>query len=113
MVNTVDKPDLCDFILPAVLRRGDVTLAISTSGKSPSLAAALRTRLDRVLTDDVARTASVLGAVRTEVHERFSDSGDRKRVFESIVDSGILEWIGGCDDTTALQRVRQMIDKFA
>ncbi|HLQ76041.1 MAG TPA: bifunctional precorrin-2 dehydrogenase/sirohydrochlorin ferrochelatase, partial [Terriglobia bacterium] len=44
LINTVDKPELCDFILPAILRRGDVTLAISTSGKSPALAANLRER---------------------------------------------------------------------
>src|SRR6266446_2248924 len=42
LVNTVDQPDLCDFIVPAVVRRGDVTVAISTSGVSPALAAELR-----------------------------------------------------------------------
>ena len=110
LVNTVDQPELCDFIVPAILRRGDVTLAISTSGKSPVLAAALRERLDHVLTDEVARAASVLGTVRKEVHERFADIDERKRVFESIVNSGIMEWIGGCDDAAALQRVRQIID---
>jgi len=113
LVNTVDKPDLCTFIVPAILRRGDVTVAISTSGKSPSLAAELRARLDRVLTEDVARTASVLGAVRHEVHERFADIDDRKRVFDSIIASGIIEWIGECDDTAALERIRQMIRKFS
>ncbi|HLQ77981.1 MAG TPA: bifunctional precorrin-2 dehydrogenase/sirohydrochlorin ferrochelatase, partial [Terriglobia bacterium] len=110
LINTVDKPELCDFIVPAILRRGDVTLAISTSGKSPALAANLRERLDRVLTDEVARAANALGAVRHEVHERFADAEERKRVFESIVNSGIVEWIGECDDATALQRVRRIID---
>lgn len=113
LVNTVDKPELCDFIVPAILRRGDITIAISTAGKSPSLAAALRKRLDRVLTEDVARTASVMGRLRTEVHERFADTDERKRVFEKIIESGIVEWIGECDDDTALQRARQMIDGIA
>jgi precorrin-2 dehydrogenase/sirohydrochlorin ferrochelatase len=109
LVNTVDKPELCSFIVPAILRRGDITIAISTSGKSPSLAAELRTRLDRILTVDVARTATVLGAIRKEVHQHFSGSDDRKRVFDSIVGSGIIEWIAGYDDAAALERVRQMI----
>jgi precorrin-2 dehydrogenase len=109
LVNTVDKPDLCSFIVPAILRRGDITIAISTSGKSPSLAAELRTRVERVLTDEVARTATVLGAVRQEVHEHIADSDDRKRVFDSIIGSGIIEWIAGYDDAAALERVRQMI----
>jgi precorrin-2 dehydrogenase/sirohydrochlorin ferrochelatase len=113
LVNTVDQPDLCDFIVPAVLRRGDVLLAISTSGKSPALAAALRAKLADVLTDEVARAANLLGSVRGEVHNRFADGVQRKQVFEKIIESGILDWIAGCDDATALQRVRQMIDDLA
>jgi len=112
LVNTVDKPELCTFIVPAILRRGDITVAVSTSGKSPSLAAELRARLDRVLTEEFARTASVLGAVRQEVHQRFTDSDDRKRVFDSIIGSGIVEWIARCDDAAALERVRQMIQEM-
>jgi precorrin-2 dehydrogenase/sirohydrochlorin ferrochelatase len=109
LVNTVDKPELCSFIVPAILRRGDITIAISTSGKSPSLAAELRARLDRVLTNEIARTATVLGAVRQEVHQHFASSDERKRVFDSIIGSGIIEWIAGYDDAAALERVRQMI----
>jgi precorrin-2 dehydrogenase/sirohydrochlorin ferrochelatase len=111
-INTVDQPRLCDFIVPAVIRKGDVVIAISTSGKSPSLAAALRSRIESVVTDDAGRTAVVLGVVRKEVHTRFTDPDRRKQVFESIVGSGILDWIGGCDDATALARVRSMIEKL-
>ena len=109
LVNTVDKPELCSFIVPAILRRGDITVAISTSGKSPSLAAEVRTRVEGVLTDNVSRTAAILGAVRQEVHEHFADSDDRKQVFDSIIRSGIIEWIAGYDDAAALERVRQLI----
>jgi precorrin-2 dehydrogenase/sirohydrochlorin ferrochelatase len=112
-VNTVDQPDLCDFIVPAVLRRGDVIVAVSTSGTSPALAAALRRRLDGVVTENAARAARVLGTVRAEVQRRFPDSGVRKRVFEAVVDSGILDWIGECDDEAALRRVREMIAGFS
>jgi siroheme synthase-like protein len=112
LVNTVDKPELCTFIVPAILRRGDITVAISTSGKSPSLAAELRARFDRVLTDEFARTATVLGAVRQEVHQHFIGNDDRKRVFDSIIGSGIVEWIAGYDDAAALVRVRQMIQEM-
>ena len=66
-----------------------------------------------MLTEDVARTAKVLGSIRGEVHERFADGTDRKKVFEKILDSGIVDWIGGCDDATALARVRKMMDEFA
>jgi siroheme synthase-like protein len=110
LINTVDQPELCDFIVPAVVRSGDVLVAISTSGRSPALAAALRAKLETVITDDVGRAARVLGEIRSEVHSRFSDADRRKRVFEEIVASGILDWIKECDDHTALERVRRMVE---
>ena len=112
LVNTVDQPALCDFIVPAVVRRGDVTVAISTSGSSPALAAELRARIEGVVTENVTRTAKLLGSIRGEVHERFSSAAQRKDVFEKILQSGILEWIGDCDDATALARMRRMMDEL-
>jgi hypothetical protein len=64
------------------------------------------------LTDEFARTATVLGAVRQEVHQHFIGNDDRKRVFDSIIGSGIVEWIAGYDDAAALVRVRQMIQEM-
>ena len=108
-VNAVDQPALCDFIVPAIVRRGDVVVAISTSGKSPALAAALRSKLENVLTHDAARAAQILGELRSEVHARFPDSIRRKAALERVVASGILHWIGSCDDAEALQRARRII----
>jgi siroheme synthase-like protein len=112
LINTVDQPALCDFIVPAVVRRGDVVLAISTSGKSPALAAALRAKFDGMITEDLARVAEVLGRARSEVHARFTDPGKRKEIFERIVNSGILDWIAECDDATALKRVRSIMEEL-
>src|SRR5262245_51094609 len=53
LANTADQPALCDFIVPAIVRRGDVLVAISTSGASPALAAELRERIESVLSGDV------------------------------------------------------------
>jgi precorrin-2 dehydrogenase/sirohydrochlorin ferrochelatase len=112
LVNTVDQPSLCDFVMPATVRRGDVVVAVSTGGKSPALAAALRKKLEGWITGDAARAARLLGEVRSEVHARVADADRRKLVFEGIVDSGILDWIGQCDDVTALRRVREIIEKL-
>jgi siroheme synthase-like protein len=111
-VNTVDQPRLCDFIVPAVVRRGDVVLAISTSGRSPALAAALRAKLEGLITDDVARVAQILGEIRSEVHTRFPDPARRKEAFERIVNSGILEWISQCNDAAALKRVHGILEEM-
>jgi len=110
LINTDDQPRLCDFIVPAVVRHGDVIAAISTSGKSPALAAALKSKIESVVTKDAARAASILGAIRNEVHARFTDPARRKDAFERIVNSGILDWISQCDDAAALQKVCRMIE---
>jgi precorrin-2 dehydrogenase/sirohydrochlorin ferrochelatase len=110
LINTVDRPALCDFIVPAIVRRGDVIVAISTSGKSPTLAAALRERVETVITPDAGRVAQLLGQIRVAVHERFSDADSRKAVFERIVASGILDWISQCDDQEALKRIHGMLE---
>jgi len=112
LINTVDSPEFCDFIVPAVVRRGDVIAAISTSGTSPALAAALRARLEGVITQNTGRAARILGEIRGEVHARFPDPVRRKRVFERIVESGILDWIAECDDAGALQRVRDIVERL-
>jgi siroheme synthase-like protein len=112
LINTVDQPLLCDFIVPAVVRHGDVIAAITTSGKSPSLAAALKAKVESVVTKDAGRAASALGAIRNEVHARFTDPARRKEVFQKIVESGILDWISEYDDAAALQKVLRIVEEL-
>jgi siroheme synthase-like protein len=66
-VNAADDPTNCDFILPAVVRKGKITLAASTSGTSPALARRLREELDAYLTEDMPALADLLAEVRQEV----------------------------------------------
>jgi len=69
-VNAADDPKNCDFILPAVVRKGKITLAASTSGASPALARRLREELDAYLTEDMPALADLLAEVRQEVRKR-------------------------------------------
>jgi siroheme synthase-like protein len=69
-VNAADDPNNCDFILPAVVRKGKITLAASTAGSSPAMARRLREELDAYLTDDMPALADLLAEVRQEVRER-------------------------------------------
>jgi len=69
-VNVADDPAHCDFILPAVIRQGQVVLAASTGGASPALARRLREELTAFLSEDFARLADLLGDVRRELRER-------------------------------------------
>ena len=68
-VNAADDPTNCDFILPAVVRKGKITLAASTSGTSPALARRLREELDAYLTEDMPALADLLAEVRQEIRQ--------------------------------------------
>ncbi len=69
-VNAADDTENCDFILPAVIRRGNITLAASTSGTSPALARRLREELDAYLTEDMPALAELLAEVRVDLRSR-------------------------------------------
>ena len=67
LVNVVDDADYCDFIAPSYIRRGFISIAISTSGKSPALARKLRTRLEKEFGEEYSRLACLLSDVRSEI----------------------------------------------
>ena len=70
LVNVVDDAKNSNFILPSYVRRGDVTIAVSTAGKSPALARKIRTRLEKDFGDEYASLALLLDEVRTEVRRQ-------------------------------------------
>jgi len=69
-INVADSPLRCDFILPSVLRRGDVTIAISTGGKSPALARMVREDLESYLPENLGLLLEAAGEVREELRQR-------------------------------------------
>jgi siroheme synthase-like protein len=69
-VNAADDPPNCDFILPAVIRKGSITVAASTGGGSPALARRLREELEAYLTEEMPALADLLKEVRTELRAR-------------------------------------------
>ncbi len=69
-VNAADDPAHCDFILPSVLRRGELTVAVATGGASPALSRAIREELEAYFTDDYAALAHVVAEVRRELRRR-------------------------------------------
>jgi siroheme synthase-like protein len=69
-VNAADDPAHCDFILPSVLRRGDLTVAVSTSGASPALARTIREELELYFTEEYEQLAKLAAEVRDELRAR-------------------------------------------
>ncbi len=70
LVNSVDDIDYCDFIAPAVIRRGDLTVALSTNGKSPAMARWAREELETILTPDYGDLLRVLEQVRLNLRQQ-------------------------------------------
>jgi uroporphyrin-III C-methyltransferase/precorrin-2 dehydrogenase/sirohydrochlorin ferrochelatase len=83
-VNVVDVPGLCSFIVPSVLRRGPLTIAVSTGGLSPSLARALRLRLEAVLPRSLEALARSLGRDRRALMKRIPPGPARIRLLRRL-----------------------------
>jgi uroporphyrin-III C-methyltransferase / precorrin-2 dehydrogenase / sirohydrochlorin ferrochelatase len=78
LVNAVDKPDLCDFTLPAIVDRSPVIVAIGTGGASAGLAKALRQRLELLLPQSLGKLATALHAARDRIRARWPDTSPRR-----------------------------------
>jgi siroheme synthase-like protein len=70
LVNVVDNPEQSDFIIPSSIRRGDITIAISTMGKSPALARKIRVQLEQSYGSEYALLVELISEVRTELKQR-------------------------------------------
>jgi siroheme synthase-like protein len=74
-VNAADDPEHCDFILPSVLRRGELVVAVGSGARSPALARAVRKELEEYLTPDYATLAQLVTDVRRELRSRHASPG--------------------------------------
>ena len=92
-VNIVDDPARCDFILPSVIERGDLAIAVSTGGKSPALAKKLRTELEDAYGPEYAKLLEILGELREKVISGGRPSAGNRELFEAVVSSDILDHI--------------------
>jgi precorrin-2 dehydrogenase len=85
LVNVVDVPPLCNFILPAIVRTGPLAIAISTAGASPALAKRMKREIGDLFGEDYARLAILLNDARGWAKATLPTYQDRKDFFESIV----------------------------
>ncbi|KAA0269771.1 MAG: bifunctional precorrin-2 dehydrogenase/sirohydrochlorin ferrochelatase [Acidobacteria bacterium] len=85
LVNVVDVPSLCNFILPAIVRTGPLAIAISTAGASPALAKRMKREVSELFGPDYAELAAILNGARGWAKGTLPTYQDRKAFFESIV----------------------------
>ncbi len=92
-VNVVDVTPLCEFIVPAIVDKGSVQIAVSTGGKSPALARTLKEDLHRLVGPEYAEVNDVLGSLRDAAKRTLPTDTDRKRFFDGILARGVLDML--------------------
>ncbi|MGC9975223.1 MAG: bifunctional precorrin-2 dehydrogenase/sirohydrochlorin ferrochelatase [Syntrophales bacterium] len=93
LVNIVDDPDKCDFLLPSLLSQGNLLIAISTGGKSPALAKKLRVEMEQLFGTEYQTLLEVMGNLRERLVVAGHSSDENRRLFELVVHSDILKHI--------------------
>lgn len=88
LINAVDRPDLCDFTLPAIIDRDPVLIAIGTGGASAGLAKALRQRLEAILPANLGAVANALSAAKLAIRGRWPDPALRRSAIDSALAPG-------------------------
>lgn len=110
-VNVVDNPELCSFIVPSILDRSPVMIAVSTGGASPVLARQLRSRLETLIPSAYGRLASMVEEFREDVKQRFTDPVDRRRFWEEVLEGPITELVFAGREAEAHRRIEHALAK--
>jgi len=101
-VNVVDRPELCSFVMPAIIDRSPVIVAVSSGGASPVLARLIRARLESLVPAAYGRLASLVSEFRDKVKQKFSQA--RRRMFwEEVLQGPIAEMVFSGRDNDARQ----------
>lgn len=108
-VNVVDDPAHSSFIVPSIVHKKDLLVAVSTSGRSPALARLLRQKLEREIGPEYPRFLSLLGRVRKKVLSRGLGQRENQRIFRRLVKDDLLPLIRGKKRREVNQRLRRAL----
>ncbi|MBP1739360.1 MAG: siroheme synthase [Deltaproteobacteria bacterium] len=111
LVNAVDQPADCNFIVPSVLTRGDLLIAVSTSGKSPAFARKVRVELERHFGEEYGLFLSLMGNLRKEILCLGLSQEENKRAFEELVYSDLLPAIREKNWDLASQIIQKVLGR--
>ncbi|MFN8473532.1 MAG: bifunctional precorrin-2 dehydrogenase/sirohydrochlorin ferrochelatase [Anaerolineae bacterium] len=109
LMNVVDDTPHCNFIAPSILRRGDLTVAISTSGKAPAVAVRLREQLETMIGPEYAQFLTLAGAARAPLLARTPDFEERKALWYRLVDSDVFDLLRRGDEAGARARIAEIL----
>jgi uroporphyrin-III C-methyltransferase/precorrin-2 dehydrogenase/sirohydrochlorin ferrochelatase len=103
-VNVVDNPDLCSFIMPSMVDRDPVQIAVSTGGASPVLARLIRSHLESTIPAAYGELAKLANSNRDKVKQAFPKVEERRKFWESVLEGSVAEYVlsGRVDDASNL-----------
>jgi len=108
-VNVVDDPELCSFIMPAILDRSPLMVAFSSGGASPVLTRMMRGKLETVIPQNYSRLAAFAERFREEVKQRVSNPPKRRIFWENVFDGVVAEKVLTGDEASAEAMLQQML----
>lgn len=106
-VNVVDQPELCSFIVPAIVDRSPIVVAISSGGASPILARSIKGLIDSLLPARIDRLAALLRRMRGSVKKLIPSISERTRFWEKVLESDIPELVYSGKEEQAKERIEQ------
>jgi precorrin-2 dehydrogenase/sirohydrochlorin ferrochelatase len=109
-VNVVDVTHLCEFIVPAIVERGSIQIAVSTGGKSPALARTLKEDLQKFVGPEYDEINQLLGTLRKGAKATLPTDVDRKRFFDSIIAHGVLDMLRAGKRREAYETIARACD---
>lgn len=93
LLNVVDEPEMCDFIVPSVVTRGALSIAISTGGASPAFAKRLRMEMEERYGEEYSIFLEIMAAIRQKLLTKGSVSGKNRKIFNKLASSYMLDMI--------------------
>jgi precorrin-2 dehydrogenase/sirohydrochlorin ferrochelatase len=109
LVNVADDPAACSFLVPAVIRRGDLTVAISTGGGSPALAKKLRQRLEQTIGPEYEAFVAALRLLRERARRAIADPEARQAIHRRAVESDLFEEAARGDSAAVAARIEGLV----
>jgi uroporphyrin-III C-methyltransferase / precorrin-2 dehydrogenase / sirohydrochlorin ferrochelatase len=113
LVNVADRPRFCDFIMPSIVDRDPLTIAISTGGASPILGRMLKARLESLIPSGFGRLAELMGGFRAAVAKAIASPVMRRRFWETVLEGPIAERALAGDDRVAQTELARAVDRAA